>query len=56
MVYGYPVDGEWRAFGYDDANHLTLATNGTGAYWNNFIADGALMMTRTPHNGSAKGT
>jgi RHS repeat-associated protein len=36
---GWPADGEWRAFGYDDASHLTLATNGTGAYWTNFIAD-----------------
>jgi RHS repeat-associated protein len=36
---GWPADGEWRAFGYDDASHLTLATNGTGAYWANFIAD-----------------
>ena len=36
---GWPADGEWRAFGYDDASHLTLATNGLGAYWTNFIAD-----------------
>ena len=36
---GWPADAEWRAFGYDDANHLTLATNGTGNYWSNFIAD-----------------
>jgi RHS repeat-associated protein len=36
---GLPTDAEWRAFDYDDAGHLTLATNGTGAYWTNFIAD-----------------
>ena len=36
---GFPADGEWRVFGYDDAGHLTLAANGTGAYWTNFIAD-----------------
>ncbi len=36
---GWPADGEWRAFGYDDASHLTLATNGLGTYWTNFIAD-----------------
>ena len=36
---GWPADGEWRAFGYDDASHLTLATNGIGTYWTNFIAD-----------------
>ena len=36
---GWPPDGEWRAFGYDDASRLTLATNGLSAYWTNFIAD-----------------
>jgi RHS repeat-associated protein len=36
---GWPADGEWRAFGYDDASHVTLATNGIGAYWTNFVAD-----------------
>ena len=36
---GFPADGEWRIFDYDDANHLTLATNGTGNPWTNFIAD-----------------
>jgi RHS repeat-associated protein len=36
---GWPADGEWRALGYDDASHLTSATNGTGAYNTNFIAD-----------------
>ncbi len=36
---GWPADGEWRVFGYDDASHLTLATNGLGTYWTNFIAD-----------------
>jgi RHS repeat-associated protein len=36
---GFPADGEWRVFGYDDANHLTLATNGTGNPWTNLIAD-----------------
>jgi len=36
---GWPADGEWRVFGYDDASHLTLATNGLGAYWTNLIAD-----------------
>jgi RHS repeat-associated protein len=36
---GFPADGEWRVFDYDDANHLTLATNGTGNPWTNFISD-----------------
>jgi YD repeat-containing protein len=36
---GFPADGEWRVFGYDDAGRLTLATNGLGDYWTNFIAD-----------------
>jgi RHS repeat-associated protein len=36
---GWPADAEWRAFGYDDASRLTLATNGLGTYWTNFIAD-----------------
>jgi len=36
---GFPAGGEWRVFGYDDANHLTLATNGTGNPWTNFISD-----------------
>ena len=36
---GWPADGEWRVFSYDDASHLTLATNGLGTYWTNFIAD-----------------
>jgi RHS repeat-associated protein len=36
---GWPADGEWRVFRYDDANNLTLATNGIGTYWTNFIAD-----------------
>src|SRR5581483_1838352 len=36
---GFPADAEWRVFGYDDANHLTLATNGLGNYWSNVIAD-----------------
>jgi RHS repeat-associated protein len=36
---GFPADAEWRVFGYDDANHLTLATNGLGNYWSNIIAD-----------------
>ena len=36
---GFPADGEWRVFDYDDAGHLTLATNGTGNPWTNFIAD-----------------
>src|SRR5262249_26923450 len=36
---GYPADGEWREFGYDDASHLTLAKNGKGAYGNNLIAE-----------------
>src|SRR6266550_4673267 len=36
---GFPADAEWRVFDYDDANHLTLATNGTGNPWTNFIAD-----------------
>jgi RHS repeat-associated protein len=36
---GFPADGEWRVFDYDDANHLYLATNGTGNPWTNFIAD-----------------
>ena len=36
---GWPADGEWRAFRYDDANRLWLAANGIGAYWSGFIAD-----------------
>ena len=36
---GLPADGEWRAFDYDDANHLILATNGIGNWWSNFISD-----------------
>ena len=36
---GFPADGEWRVFGYDDASRLTLATNGTGNPWTNFISD-----------------
>jgi len=33
------ADGEWRTFAYDDASHVWLATNGTGTFWTNFIAD-----------------
>jgi RHS repeat-associated protein len=36
---GWPADAEWRGFDYDDANRLTLATNGIGTYGTNFIAD-----------------
>ena len=36
---GWPPDGEWRNFVYDDANHLLQATNGTGTYGANVIAD-----------------
>jgi RHS repeat-associated protein len=36
---GWPPDGEWRGFVFDDANHLIGATNGLGAQNTNYIAN-----------------